>query len=69
MFKKPVPTSQKTHSIPIANTNRIMLFWDVITVYCEDGTVWAKLLVYIFTAVLQRVKRVIQIRAESQRFA
>jgi hypothetical protein len=37
-FKNLVPTSQKTHCISITKTNWLMLFREIITVYCENHT-------------------------------
>jgi hypothetical protein len=60
-----VRTSQETHSVSIATTNRLMLFREIIAVYCENHTEHIntlcgqnvgfsilKLLVHIVTAVL-----------------
>jgi hypothetical protein len=36
LFKNSVPTSQETHSFPATNTNRLMLFTEIIYVCCEN---------------------------------
>jgi hypothetical protein len=38
-YKNSVSTAQKTHSMAITETNRLMLFREIIAVYCENHTV------------------------------
>jgi hypothetical protein len=38
MFKQPVRTSQETHSVCATKPNRLMLFREIIAVYCENNT-------------------------------
>jgi hypothetical protein len=35
-YANPVPTAQKTHSMAITKPNRLMLFREIIAVYCEN---------------------------------
>jgi hypothetical protein len=36
MYNSPFRTSQETHYISATETNRLMLFREIIAVYCED---------------------------------
>jgi hypothetical protein len=35
IYKSSVPTSQETHYVSATKTNRLMLFWETVAVYCE----------------------------------
>jgi hypothetical protein len=36
MYKNPVRTSQETHCVYATEPNRLMLFREIISVYCEN---------------------------------
>jgi hypothetical protein len=38
MFNSHAPTSQETHHVTVTKPNRLTLFREIITVYCENHT-------------------------------
>jgi hypothetical protein len=38
MYKDAVCTSQETHYVSVTKPNRLMLFRETVTVYCENHT-------------------------------
>jgi hypothetical protein len=47
LYKNPVRTSQETHYVSATKTNRLMLFGEIVAVYCENhmehiNKIWAE---------------------------
>ena len=38
LFKRKVPSSQRTHSVPITKASHLMLFRETVADYCKDHT-------------------------------
>jgi hypothetical protein len=47
------PISRKTHRVSITNTNQLMLFREIIAVYCENHTKHCQQNAEYFTAILK----------------
>jgi hypothetical protein len=52
IYTDSVRTSQGTHYVSATNPNRLLLFWEKVAVYCENGTrhiatLWAKCIFFL----------------------
>jgi hypothetical protein len=56
-----IPTSQETHCVPATKPNRLMLFREIIAVYCENHTEHTNTLCGQHADVFLRLKQAVHI--------